>query len=109
MMTDLEISSTIYQQLGGSRFAAMTGAKNFAYGRSRLQFDLPRDSQPHKVPSKRVARVSIELNSMDMYVVTYYRRTRKVHAPFEALRSALLYADQLQEHFKQTTGLDTSL
>lgn len=105
----LEVPTTIYEQLGGRKFATMTGARNFAFSENSLQFDLPKDGQYHFLPIRRVARVVIRLEN-DLYTVVYYRRTRKVYAPFEELRQVGgLFHDQLCENFKHVTGLDTSL
>lgn len=43
-MTNMEIAETILIQLGGKRFIAFTGAKNFTAIKNGLQFNLPKNA-----------------------------------------------------------------
>ena len=40
----MEVSKTIFKQLGGNRFAAMVGAKEFTGSENTLQFRVGRNS-----------------------------------------------------------------
>lgn len=98
-----EIAATILAQLGGNRFCAMTGAKNFVQGTSLLQFDLPRNSGG-------VNRVQVVLHANDLYTVACYKWSRdKLSLKDVGQHSHGVYADQLQEIFTAKTGLYTRL
>lgn len=45
MTTNLQVAETIRQQLGGARFAMMTGAKNFVGGENMLLFSVGRGAK----------------------------------------------------------------
>ena len=95
----MSVAHTIYNQLGGKRFAFMTGSKNFANTGEGLQFRLSRN--------KTAANFCIiSLNGNDLYNVEF------VKAGKGYLRISTMvdvYADQLQAIFTQVTGLYTSL
>lgn len=94
------IASTILQQLGGNKFKAMTGAKNLYSTGKGLQFDVGRNA-------KKVSRVVIELDPSDTYTMKFYKgKGLKIKLLKEL---DMIYADQLQEIFKNETGLDTRL
>ena len=94
----MEIAKTILQQLGGNKFIAMTGAKNFGilnngYG---IGFSIPR--------TNRVKYIRIYLNSMDTYDVEF------LNTKFELIIKRFnIYCDQLQNVFTAQTGLYTHL
>jgi hypothetical protein len=92
-----QIAKTIYQQLGGAKFAAMTGAKNFACDTQSLSFKFPRQNA--------INYCKITLNSMDTYDIEY----GYVHGLGYKVKkeSAGLYNDMLANDFKNVTGLDT--
>ena len=93
------IAETILRQIGGNRFVAMTGAKNFLIVRKGLQFDFPR--------SNGVNRCVIKLDSSDTYTMKFYYIHRKNGVPVATLKKKyiLLYFDQLQDIFTEVTGL----
>lgn len=99
-----EVAKTILTQLGGNRFAAMTGAKNFVGSPDALSFTLPggggfcRDG---------INVVRVVLTPADLYDVEFSRRrgsTVKTVKKVEAI-----FFDQLRLTFEQATGLRTSL
>jgi hypothetical protein len=93
MATDMTVSKTILQQLGGNRFIAMTGAKMFVGDANSLRF--------------RIARriVVVRLDPSDTYTVEVLNgRTGNVQAALSNV-----YNDQLQAVFTKLTGLDTHL
>jgi len=99
-MTDLTAAKTILAQLGGNRFIAMTGSKNFGGSDNLLSFKIGRNSS-------RVTHVRIKLNSLDLYDVEYIRVWGiKLETVAE---SHGLYADMLRGDFEEKTGLYTSL
>jgi len=90
----------VIAQLGGGRFIAMTGAKDFFIGPKGIVFKIGRNS-------KTVNYVRINLNSMDTYDVEFLS-VRKFK---EKVKSTVkgVYADSLRGAFEQNTGLRTSL
>lgn len=103
-MTNLNVAQTILQQLGGNRFAAMTGAKNFMGDANALSFRLPGSGGFVK---KGINSVKITLNAGDTYDLEFARiRGRKITT---VATETNIYADSLREVFRLHTGLDTSL
>lgn len=60
----MRVAETILEQLGGSRFLAMTGARNLVGSSNSLTFKLP--------AAGKVKHVRIELTAADLYNVTFY-------------------------------------
>lgn len=102
--TDMTVSTTILQQLGGNRFIAMTGSTNFLGDKASLSFKLPRGAKGG------ITHVVVTLASDDTYTVEFLKcnlRT-KVYRLVVA-EVAGVYADSLQRVFTTQTGLDTHL
>ena len=72
-----EVAKTIYQQLGGNKFIAMTGAKKFVAEEYALMFQIP-----------RFGKIRIKLNGKDLYDVQFIK-AKKIATVFD------LYFDQL--------------
>lgn len=101
--TRREIANTIFKQLGGAKFRAMTGAKNvLVLADGGLAIELPQNFAKDKIN-----RVTIRLNQSDTYDVAFER----VRGDSSQLISSSegVYADSLREVFTRHTGLDTSL
>jgi len=81
----------VIKQLGGGRFIAMTGAKDFFIGPKGVVFKIGRNS-------KGVNYVRINLNSMDTYDVEYL----SVRNYKEKVKSKAkgIYADMLRDSFE---------
>lgn len=95
------VASEILLQLGGNRFCAMTGAKNFVYNSDLLQFDIGRNA-------KRITKVQIKLTNEDLYTVAFYKgRGLNLVPACQPLNG--VYAENLQEVFTRHTGLETRL
>jgi len=95
------VANTILQQLGGSRFLVMTGAKNL------IGSD---DSLTMKIGSNAagVTHVRITLTKFDTYRMEFLKvRGTKITTLFGT--SDLVYAEDLRRIFTAHTGLDTSL
>ena len=87
------------KQLGGGRFIAMTGAKDFAVGPKGAIFKIGRNA-------KSISHVRIDLEN-DLYNVEFIRARGtkiKVVKYFKHI-----YFDQLRDLFEKNTGLRTSL
>ena len=95
----MQVARTILEQMGGDRFALMTGAKNFVGHEDALSFKFPR--------ANKINYVKITLNSMDLYnlefsyIHKYRMTTQKVYTD--------VGAEQLQSIFTEATGLFTKL
>ncbi len=102
------IANEIWRQLGGRRFAVMTGAKNVTWseldGIVTLEFRLPGSGGFTK---DGINRVRVRLDASDTYTVTFQRvrgTTIKNVAEVDDI-----YADNLRDVFERHTGLRTSL
>jgi hypothetical protein len=95
-----QIAQTILEQLGGRRFIAMTGAKNFGFLDSVLDFWLP--SSP-----TGVNRVAVILKDDDTYTVKFFKvKGIQVRTMNEV---SGVYCDMLEDVFVENTGLLTRL
>ena len=95
-MTPAEI---ILQQLGGNKFAAMTGAKNFVQDKTFLMFSIPK--------SKKINKVRITIADNDLYDLEFFNVGRR---NFELVQKVTgVYAEDLQKIFTNHTGLLTRL
>ena len=90
-------AQTVLEQLGGKKFIAMTGARNFTKGKDFIQFKLPK-------AKKGISYVKITLTEMDVYTIEFLSKTGKVIEKAEDV-----YNDQLQNIFTKNTGLETHL
>jgi hypothetical protein len=98
----MSIAKEILSQLGGNRFVAMTGAKNFGDTGNGLAFQIPA-----KLTKNRINAVKIELDPSDTYVVKFL----KISASKLTVVShhTMIYCDQLEDLFERETGLYTHL
>ena len=127
----MTIAKTIFQQLGGSRFVIMTGAKNFVDTGDGLRFTIGRNGS-------KANMVKITLNGDDTYKMQFIKNGKNIN-PYmlmvkyyeqgmtneqiekkvqEATRRAEptmlkeydgIYCDQLQDLFTEYTKLYTRL
>jgi len=105
-----QIADTILEQLGGRRFIAMTGAKNFlahpasndGATRGALQMDLPAT-----ITKDKGNRLFVRLTADDLYQVELWK-IRGLN--FRKLGSAdAVPVESLRQTFTGLTGLDTHL
>lgn len=95
----MAVAKTILQQLGGNKFIAMTGARNFLGSENSLSFRFPGHGKANYC--------RITLTPMDTYKVEFIRiRGRDITTVSEHND---VYCDALQELFTRVTGLDTHL
>lgn len=105
--TDLTVANEILRQLGGNRFRAMTGAKNFLGDANSLAFSIPRVKSPK---GGYVNKIKIFLTSDDTYRLQVFDinvRKQASWAPYATYSD--VYAEDLQTLFTEITGLDTHL
>lgn len=96
------IATTILEQLGGSMFLVMTGAKHLLHGEHELQFHLPKKYN-------HINAVRIELLPNDSYKVDFYN-IRKRGLNIDTIAShENVPAESLRGLFTSTTGLDCTL
>lgn len=100
------VAELILQQLGGQRFVAMTGARDFmsdnTRGRGSLTFKVPR-----QLTRGGITHVRITLGESDLYMMECLK-VRGVNCTTEYERFHI-YGDRLQAVFTDVTGLDTHL
>jgi len=100
-MQNPTIAQTILQQLGGTRFAVMTGSKNFVGGSNFLQFSVGRGTK------NKANKVKITLEASDLYTLEFFSvRGVNVKQCGDAVRD--VYADKLQAAFTEATGFYTN-
>lgn len=101
-MTNLEVANTILAQLGGGRFIAMTGSKDFVGSEDSLSFKLGRISNG-------ISHVCITLDVNDTYRMEFRKwNAKRLDYKIVATYSNV-YFDTLQFIFTQETGLYTRL
>jgi hypothetical protein len=98
----MTIAQTILAQLNGNKFIAMAGAKHLADLGNGLQFKLPAN-----FAARGINFVSIKLNAMDLYDVTFGKLHGINLATVEAREN--VYGEDLRNLFTTTTGLNVSL
>lgn len=101
MATDLTIAKEIYRQLGGPRFAVITGSGNFVGSENALTMKLA----SNKVKAKWL---EIRLNGLDLYDMRFLSMDKEFNQVVKEERNNI-YADMLQSTFTEVTGLYTRL
>lgn len=103
----LDVAQTILEQLGGGRFIAMTGARQFVGDESALTFRIPTSRGPDA--ETPVNRVQIRLDhATDTYTMTLSRVSGLHRVQVVAVLDGV-YAEDLQRIFTAYTGLYTHL
>ena len=97
----MSVANEIYRQLGGNKFAVMTGAKNFIDLENGIRMKIGRNKTNHNW-------MEITLNSLDLYDVAFAKLTnlgeRKSLKEYKNV-----YNDSLVELFERHTGMYTKL
>jgi hypothetical protein len=91
----------VLMQLGGNKFIAMTGAKNFAHSSTEnyMQFRIP--------TANGINHIKITLNSKDLYDIDFGKQSGINYKVVKSVND--VYGDSLQEVFTEETGLRTRL
>jgi hypothetical protein len=98
-----KLAATIYEQLGGRRFALMTGAKDFLSHADGLTFAIPR--------TRSIRKVRVLYAPNDTYTLEFYS-VGKVKGILDVRlrdRRFDVHAEQLGRVFTDVTGLHTRL
>lgn len=98
------IATTIMQQIGGKRFAIMTGSRNFMDLGDGVRMNLARN----KTSANRLA-ITLDKGT-DTYRMQFYRMTVSKHFEVKTKDIAVyegVYCDMLEEIFTSVTGLYT--
>jgi len=98
------VAEIIFQQLGGHKFAVMTGAKNLASTGNGLSFRLTGSGGFTK---DGINYVKITLNDMDTYDMEFGKIKGSNYKVITTKND--VYNDMLQNIFTDVTGLDTKL
>lgn len=111
-MESKAIANTILSQLGGNKFIAMTGAKNFYTNGNDLCFNIGKNAS-------KANRIKIVLDWDDTYTMQFIKFTngrftknyeKWVEPKVETLKEIKgVYCDMLQELFTEYTGMNTHL
>ena len=97
----MSVAKTILSQLGGNKFCAMTGAKNFLDHGDALSMKIGRNSSNSNY-------LKITLNMMDLYDV-HFSKVSKMGEEKSVKEYNNVYNDMLVEIFESHTGLYTKL
>lgn len=101
--TDLTVSKTILEQLGGHRFRVMTGSTNFTGDVHSLSFKLTANKSGG-------THMRITLTPADTYLVEVLKCSTRRPAGITLIsRHEDVYAENLQDLFTDITGLDTRI
>ena len=97
----MRVAEEILRTLGGNKFRAMTGAKNFAGTDDSLRMRIGRNKSSSNY-------LKITLNSLDLYDV-YFSRVTKMRSERSVTEYNNVYCDSLVEVFEKHTGMYTKL
>ena len=97
----MSVANEIYRQLGGNKFAVMTGAKNFIDLENGIRMKIGRNKTNHNW-------MEITLNSLDLYDVAFAKLT-KLGERKSLKEYKNVYNDSLVELFERHTGMYTKL
>jgi hypothetical protein len=95
-----EVAKTIFIQMGGSKFAAMTGAECWTYDDKSITFKIGKNC--HKIRFFKVT-----LNGCDLYDLEFYRIYKSEKKLVKEYKN--IFFDQLQGIFTTETGMYTHL
>ena len=115
-MTNTMTAKKILNQLGGSKFVVMTGAKNFIALENGIKFNIGRNAS-------KANTVKITVNGLDLYDIEFIKYTpysfkiSKDGKSFKETQERVetvtkledYYSDMLQDGFARITGMYTHL
>lgn len=98
----LTVANTILAQLGGNRFIAMTGAKQFVGSENSLTFKLAKIYNG-------VSHVRVVLDCNDTYNMEFLKWNNRQLDMKIVSRHTNVFCDMLQDIFTNETGLYTKI
>ncbi len=98
-----EVAKTIFSQLGGGMFVAMTGAKNLVTSIDTMSMQLGRGTK------NKCSHMSVTLAGDDTYTVVFSKWNGRKLEMKEISKHTGIYFDMLRDLFTQETGFYTSL
>ena len=98
----MQVAQTILQQLGGNKFAVMTGARHFLDCGNALAFRLPSNFAKDGINAIRIT-----LEDSDTYAVQFGKV--RGHSHKVIAEKTGIYCDMLPEVFREATGLETRM
>lgn len=106
----MNVAQIILAQLGGSRFVAMTGAKNLiATGQDEKQLGALSFRLPRGFAKNGINYVRVTLDFDDTYTVLFAKFNTRSYEVKKVSEFSGVYNDMLRELFTSETGLHTSL
>jgi len=105
MTTQTQVHIEILNQLGGSKFLAMTGTKNLVYCAKENNYLLMRLSR--NVSGAQYLKITLTV--FDTYTMTFSKINSKTGEIKTVKEIHNVYCDELQARFTEVTGLRTSL
>jgi len=110
-MSNTDVASTILSQLGGNRFVAMTGSKNFVAGNQEegsLSMKLARNSS--KANHLRIILTALDTYKLEWIKITNPTVRNNFNSKIEVVKTEVnIYCDMLRDCFETETGMYTSL
>jgi len=98
--TDKRVAVEILRQLGGNKFIAMTGAKNFGCTDNSFICQIP-------MKKDRISHIKIILNSLDTYDIDFISIWGNKLKTISTCKG--IYNDMLKDIISDRTGLALSL
>ena len=98
----MNVPEIIFQQLGGQRFAAITGSRKFTGYIDGLTMTLTRNKSGAN-------RLAIVLTPNDTSTMHFFKCSRTSDTITDIKVFDEVYCDELQDLFEQVTGFDLSL
>ena len=96
----MKIARTILDQLGGNKFLAMTGSRDFVAAKNLLRMRLARNKSG-------ASHLTIILAGDDTYRMQFWKLAKASIKVLETIEGVRF--DQMQAVFTDVTGLDTHL
>jgi len=96
---DMDVATTILEQLGGAKIAVMIGCKVFMKDEDTLSFKFK--------GNRKVNHCSIKLNGNDTYNIEFGKIKKYSYKVIEKIDD--VYCDQLASTFEDTTKLRLTL
>jgi len=112
MSNSNHIAETIIDQLGGNRFIAMTGSKDFVWGSKNLTltFSLPSFARGNRFQIQYDYNKDLYNVRLCQFFKPTLKRIMEKRDIWKVIKSVDgVFFDQLEELFHEWTGLDTHL